>query len=268
MARRTLAQRRLREAAKSSSTSCLLMRRGCDNPPMHRIQQGRGRARPSGARLAALGISGLILAVGASAVAAPDSPRAATSASVCRVPRLSGVVVRVARERAQKAGCRVRLVGTPVTDPNVQTVRVQRPTAGNHSRLVTLWVNPICRGSALRGPGSNEPALTAGPTELISGLYIVGGPLRPRSERRCTFHPGVPGPGTITVRAAASGAILASQTVTGGHLARIPLPPGSYTVEGTFGDATINNHPGRSLPTTVTIPPGKTVRQDVFLSVR
>ena len=211
--------------------------------------------------------SGLILAVGASTVAGAESHRATAAVSVCRVPRLSGIVVSLARARAAKAGCQVRLLGAPVTDPGIQTIRLQRPSARHHGRTVTLWVNPICGDSALTGPGISEPSLTAGPSELISGLYIVGGPLRLRSEPRCTFHPGIPGPGTITVRDAATSAIVASQTVTGGHLAPIPLTPGTYTVEGTFGNATINNQAGRSLATTVQIAAGETVRQDVFLNV-
>jgi hypothetical protein len=231
------------------------------------IALGRCRGRIWAACRAVIMASGLLLAAGASTVAGAESHRAAAMASVCRVPRLSGIVVSVARERAAKAGCHLRLLGAPVTDPYIQTVRLQRPSAGHHSRAVTLWVNPICGDSALTGPGSSEPSLTAGPTELISGLYIVGGPLRLRSEPRCTVHPGVAGPGTITVRDAASSAIVASQTVTGGHLATIPLAPGTYTVEGTFGNATINNQAGQSFPTTVQIPAGETVRQDTFLNV-
>jgi hypothetical protein len=61
--------------------------------------------------------------------------------------------------------------------------------------------------------------------------------------------------------------IVASQTVTSGHLATIPLAPGTYSIQGKFGDATINEHPGESFPTTIQILPGRTVRQDVFLNV-
>jgi hypothetical protein len=55
--------------------------------------------------------------------------------------------------------------------------------------------------------------------------------------------------------------------VTSGHLATIPLAPGTYSIQGKFGDATINEHPGESFPTTIQILPGRTVRQDVFLNV-
>jgi len=102
---------------------------------------------------------------------------------------------------------------------------------------------------------------------LISGLYVVGGPLRVWSEPRCTPRPGEPGAGIVTVRDPADGAVVASQTVTRGQLATIPLAPGAYSIQGTFGDATINEHPGESFLTTVQILPGQTVRQDVFLDV-
>ncbi len=186
---------------------------------------------------------------------------------MCRVPRLTGLLLRVARQRAARAGCSLRLEGAHVQAPQVQTIRRQSPRGGRHARVVIVWVNPLCGGSALEGPGISEPLVTAGPTELISGLYVVGGPLRLRSEPRCRVQPGVPGAGTITVRNPISGSVVATQTVASGHLATIPLAPGTYSIQGTFGDATINEHPGESFPTTVQIPPGKTVRQDVFLNV-
>lgn len=186
---------------------------------------------------------------------------------MCRVPRLTGLVLSVARERSAKAGCQIRLAGARVRAPGVQTIRRQNPREGRHGRVVTVWVNPVCTGSAAAGPGISEPLLTTGPTELISGLYIVGGPLRLWSESRCTGRPGKPAAGIVTVRDPAGGSIVASQTVTLGHLATIPLAPGTYTIQGTFGNATINGQPGESFPTTVEVQAGKTVRQDVFLNV-
>jgi len=160
----------------------------------------------------------------------------------------------------------VRLAGAPVSDATIQTVRSQSPHAGSHGRYVTLWVNRLCSGS-LMGPDLNEPVLKAGPTELIGGLYIVGGPLELRSEPQCTAHPGGPVPGTITVRDPASGSVVVSRTVTGRDLVTIPLPPGTYVLEGTFGDALVNGQPAHAAPATVQIPAGETVRQDVFLDV-
>jgi hypothetical protein len=209
-----------------------------------------------------------LLAAGAwGASAGAHTRKAGAKSRVCRVPRLTGLVVSVARERAVKAGCGVRLEGTLVTDPHTQTIRRQAPGDGQRGRVVSVWVNPVCHGEALAGPDISEPQVTSGPTELISGLYVVGGPLGMWSEPHCKPRPGKPGPGTITVREAATGTVVATQTVAAGDLATIPLAPGSYTIQGTFGNATINEHPGESFPKTVQIEAGRTIRQDVFLNV-
>jgi hypothetical protein len=218
--------------------------------------------------LAALGPASLMPGAARAARQVGAHQRVPTNkASTCRVPRLTGLVLSVARERTAKAGCRIRLAGTHVQAPGVQTIRRQTPRDGRHGRVVTVWVNPVCSGSAAAGPGISEPLLTTGPTELISGLYIVGGPLRLWSEPRCMPRPGESGAGTVTVRDLANGSIVASQTVTRGRLATIPLTPGTYTIQGTFANATINSQPGESFPTTVEIRAGKTIRQDVFLNV-
>ncbi len=193
--------------------------------------------------------------------------RASPQPHVCRIPRLTGLVLAVARKRAAKAGCAIRLAGARVEAADVQTIRRQTPSRGRHGRFVTVWVNPVCSGSGAEGPGISEPSITAGPTELISGLFVVGGPLRRWSEPRCTPRPGEPGAGIVTVRDPANGVVVASQTVIRGHLATIPLAPGTYSIQGTFGNATINEHPAESFPATVQILPGHTVRQDVFLNV-
>ncbi|HEY5193243.1 MAG TPA: hypothetical protein VIJ39_05160 [Solirubrobacteraceae bacterium] len=218
--------------------------------------------------MAALGLVPLVAGAAPAARQVGSHQRVPTNkASACRVPRLTGPVLSVARERSAKAGCRIRLAGAHVQAPGVQTIRRQTPRAGRRGRAVTVWVNPVCDGSAAAGPGISEPLLTTGPTELISGLYIVGGPLRLWSEPHCVPRSGEPGAGTVTVRDPANGSIVASQTVTRGHLATIPLTPGTYTIQGTFANATLNSQPGESFPTTVEIQAGKTVRQDVFLNV-
>jgi hypothetical protein len=109
---------------------------------------------------------------------------------------------------------------------------------------------------------------TPGPTELVSGLYLDGGPHRFRSVPRCTSLSGIPGAGTITVTDPASGAIVASATVANGKLAKIPLPPGTYTITGTFANAISNNQHMQSPPRSVTIRSGQTVRQDVSASIK
>jgi hypothetical protein len=130
---------------------------------------------------------------------------------------------------------------------------------------VTVWLNPLCYREAEYGPGISEPGVTAGPTKLVSGFYLVGGPLRHFSTPHCKLPPPPSGAGTVEV-VNANGAIVATKTSTRGLFVEIPLPAGSYTIRGTFLDATINGvHPIRT--ESVVIPPGHTVRQDFFLSI-
>jgi hypothetical protein len=132
----------------------------------------------------------------------------------------------------------------------------------------TPRANRLCSGSAAWGPRRDEPLRTPGPTELISGLYLDGGPHRFRSAQRCSSLSGTPSAGTITVTDPASGAIVASATVANGELAKIPLPPGAYTITGTFANAFSNNQHIQSPPQTVTIRSGQTVRQDVSAGIK
>jgi hypothetical protein len=185
----------------------------------------------------------------------------------CKVPRLTGLTFAGARQRAVKAGCRIRLQGATVELATVQTIRRQNPGHGRRAQLVTLWVNPLCSGSGAWGPPQGEPFITPGATELIAGLYLDGGPHRFRSAPSCASISGTPGPGTITIANPTTGATLASQHVAEGHLATIPLPPATYTVTGLFEGATVNGEHPRSYPVKVTIPPGKTIRQDLVLNI-
>ncbi len=128
-----------------------------------------------------------------------------------------------------------------------------------------MWVNPVCRGSAASGPGIPEPRVTLGPTELVSGFYLDGGPLGIFSAPHCKRPEPSPGPGTVEVMNA-SGALVATVTSTRGHFAEVPLPAGSYTVRGTFLDATINDaHPTETK--SVVVEADRTVRQDFVLSI-
>jgi hypothetical protein len=185
--------------------------------------------------------------------------------SECRVPRLTGLTLTVARERASHAGCTLRVKGAALEQARIQTVERQSPAAGGHSSSVTVWLNPFCHGSAAHGPGLKEPVVTAGPTKLVSGFYLVGGPNARFSDPGCKRSAPPPGAGTVEVTNA-SGAVVATQTSTSGHFAEIPLPAGSYTITGTFLDATNNGvHPKNT--ESVVIPPGHTVRQDFFLDI-
>jgi hypothetical protein len=220
-------------------------------------------------------LSASLLLGAAGAWARPDLQRRGSAQAArhrdrptCSVPKLSGLVVAAARRRVAKAGCRLRLLGAPVERDTVQTIARQRPRAGQRRRVATAWVNPLCAGSADAGPPSGEPLAKPGPTELVSGLYLVGGPLRLRSVPRCASIVGTPGAGTITVSDPATGAIVATDTVATGQLAKIPLPPGTYTVVGTYANAYTGDQHIESLPRTVTIPPGETIRQDVTRGVR
>jgi len=69
-----------------------------------------------------------------------------------------------------------------------------------------------------------------------------------------------------------SGAVIATQTSLYEHFIEIPLPPGSYTIAGTFLGATICGGPtitcGHPTETeSVTIRAGYTTRQDFFLDI-
>ena len=116
---------------------------------------------------------------------------------------------------------------------------------------------------ACPGAPSAGSVLTEGPSGLVSGLYLAGGPLL----RRSRLQEGVPSPGTIAVTDVITGETIARVTVARGQLATIPLAPGSYSVEGTCADARSNGLPMRSHES-VTIPSGTTVRQDLTVSIR
>lgn len=180
------------------------------------------------------------------------------SATACIVPRMIGLTLDRARARARHAGCKIRLAGATVEDPAVQTVARQSLRAGTHRRLVTLRINPLCDVPAEPGPPAGEPFVTPGPSELISGLYLVGGsPARATSEPKCPTE-GIPTAGTIVVTNPSTGAIIATQTVGERQLAKIPLPPGTYTISGTL----VDQH-AQTGPVQVTIPADETVRQDL-----
>ena len=192
--------------------------------------------------------------------------RPMTVGTGCHVPSLTGLTLSVARKRAQHAHCRLRVKGAALERAGVQTVERQSPARGRRSASVTVWLNPACRREAEYAPELKEPLVTPGPTELVSGFFLVGGPDdRQFSDRGCKLPAPPPGAGTVEVTNA-SGEVVATQASTSGHFVEIPLPAGSYTITGTFLGATINEvHPKES--EAVVIPPGHTVRQDFFLSI-
>jgi hypothetical protein len=185
---------------------------------------------------------------------------------VCRVPRLTGLTLSVARHRAAHAGCALRVKGTPLEGALVQTIERQSPAGGRRSERVTVWLNPLCSRGAAYGPEIKEPVVTTGPTKLVTGFYLVGGFGTPFSTPRCKLPEPPPDAGIVDVMNP-SGVTVATQTSTPGHFVEIALPAGSYTIRGTFLNATINGvHPIHT--ESVVIPAGHTVRQDFFLSIK
>jgi len=226
----------------------------------------RSVRRPLGLA-AALAAAGALAAspVMAAAVAAPGRTVGTHAGSHaprdCRVPSLTGLTLGQARVRAVRAGCaiRTRAVQAPGARPG-QRIVAQSPTAGSSARAVSVWLAPRCPKPGVSAPPAHEPSETAGPTELISGFYVIGGPATPP-----WVCPRVPEPlaDTITVTDPATGATVASETVGQGELARIPLASGTYTVRATPAGslrATIGQR-------TVRIPAATTVRQDFFADV-
>jgi hypothetical protein len=107
--------------------------------------------------------------------------------------------------------------------------------------------------------------VTVGPTELVSGFYLDGGPPVRFSVPHCRRPVPSPGPGTVEVMDT-SGALIATVTSTRGHFAEVPLAPGSYTARGTFLEATINGAHATETASVV-IEADRTVRQDFVLSI-
>ena len=105
-----------------------------------------------------------------------------------------------------------------------------------------------------------------GPTELVSGFYLTGGVPVAFSDPGCRRREPSPVAGVVEVFNATTGALLTTQTSTGGHFVEIPLPPGSYKLVGTFVNSQ-NLPTPRTTISSLEIPPGHTVRQDFFLSI-
>jgi hypothetical protein len=234
---------------------------------LHLVMRSDGR-RIARMRVPALLVISVAVLWPASIGTAAMSTAARTSARAhaCRVPRLTGATFEIARLRAARDRCALHVKGAALQEASVQTVARQLPTSGGRSSSVTVWLNPLCNGEAAYGPDIKEPVVTKGPTELVSGFYLVGGPLLPFSAPRCKRPAPPPGAGKMEV-IDASGALVATRTASPGHFVRIRLPAGSYTIRGTFLNATENGvHPQAT--ESLVIPPARTVRQDFFLGIK
>jgi hypothetical protein len=226
------------------------------------IRTNRGRVAASRGGVAAV-IAVVVLAFAVSAGHA--SPVRSTRArSACDVPKLTGLTLRAARARAIHAGCTLRLLDVqPPGARASQRVVQQVPTAGVSARPIRVWLAPRCPKPGPTALPAHEPLLTVGPTELISGFYVVGGPAFPP-----WICPRVPEPlaDTVTVIDPASGMTMGSATVGQGQLAVIPLPPGTYTIRAAPATP-VNNLAPRTSDQTVTIPAGMSVREDFIAAV-
>lgn len=117
-------------------------------------------------------------------------------------------------------------------EASVQTIASQHPSAGGVAGAITVRVNTLCSHPALSGRPPGEPIVRTGPTRLLSGLFLEGGPLILFSSPRCAFPPERSWAGTITVIDPATHGIVATRWVAAGRLASFDLTPGAYTIDG------------------------------------
>jgi len=143
--------------------------------------------------------------------------------------------------------------------PTVQTVGTQSVRPGLSAKLVSVSVNPLCPGPAGLGPPLGEPIENPGATELITGLFVEGGPLIFRSAPVCKDLVGKSTSGTITVVNSVGTVLANKMALSAGQLLYVNVQPGTYTVSGKFSGGTPIG------PITVTVPSGEMVRQDLVL---
>lgn len=195
----------------------------------------------------------------------PTVPTPVSGSSLCSVPNLTGLTVVEAETSAARAGCKLKVKGAPLERAEVQTVAWQSPEAAQSAESVTIWINPFCATSAEVSPGVPGPTATPGPTGLVSGFYLDGGPLRLFSSPGCSRPEQPSGAGSVEVLNE-SGTLVATGTSEYGHLVEIQLPAGTYELRATFLDALINGvHPIET--TSVEIPSGDSVRLDFVLQI-
>ena len=117
-----------------------------------------------------------------------------------------------------------------------------------------------------RAPCHQEAGQERIDPSLTVGFFVAEGPVVLFSTLDCRRSPEPPEAGSVVVSDDA-GAVIASTHVSRGHLLTIALAPGTYTLAGTFQDATINGlHP--SLSEQIVIPAGKAVRRDLILPLQ
>jgi hypothetical protein len=99
-----------------------------------------------------------------------------------------------------------------------------------------------------------------GPTALIAGLFIEGGAFIERSAPNCKTLVGKSSAGTITITNSV-GTVVATTALTVGQLLSVSVTAGTYTISGQFAGG------AKAGPTTVNVPSGEIVRQDLVLDV-
>jgi hypothetical protein len=191
--------------------------------------------------------------------AGTPSGAAASAHATCHAPRMTGLTVSAARARARVAGCQLRLTGAAVKVPTVQTIHTQSVRPGQIARVVSVSVNPLCQGSAALGPPPGEPIIKAGATELITGLFLEGGPLIFRSAPACKDLVAKSTSGTITITNSVGTIIANNMALTAGQLLYVNVQAGPYTISGKLSGGTTVG------PITVNVPSGEVVRQDLVL---
>ncbi len=267
-------------AASAATHRALPPRRACRVPSLDGLTATQARVRAEHAHCR-LRIEGAPLVRATVQTVARQSPAASRRSAavtvwlnplivsrnlvVCTVPKLTGLTVAEAEASAAHAGCTLNVEGAPLERAEVQTVERQSPEQSQLSGGVTVSANPFCAGSAASGPLIREPMVTRGPTELVSGFFIAGGPLDLFSTPECKRPEPSPGAGTVEV-IDASGTLVATGTSAPGQFVEVPLPAGAYTIRGTFLQAFINGVNPKETES-VEVTQGDTVRQDFVLGV-
>jgi len=144
-------------------------------------------------------------------------------------------------------------------DPR-QLVGRQSPAPGTRASAVTVWLRPLCHQSAAPGPALSGPTAMHGPTRLVVGLFLAGGPLRTSTSCRAAS----PYAGTITV-SAPDGRLVISRTVRQGRYAIFPLPPGRYQLSGSVADG---GPPLLAGPRAVTLESSNTTRINLTAQIK
>jgi hypothetical protein len=204
----------------------------------------------------------------ATVAATPASGGAAGSAGACIAPDVVGVNLAMARRALGDSGCGVAVrqlpahgsYVTPASADGRQLVARQSPSAGAHSQAVTVWLKPLCAQPANPGPQQRGPLVEKGPTELVAGLYLQGGPRQTSPSCRR----GASQAGTVTVSTPA-GKVIARRAVRAGHFGIFPLAPGQYVVAGTL--AAHGGSPSRLPRAPVTLAARRTTRLNLVADV-